>query len=58
MLFEQLQIIEKEKRKNAEIELKAKKRGLTAKVLQLARKKELLDSLVTEIFQYKYNFSK
>ncbi|MCP9767164.1 hypothetical protein EGI22_04530 [Lacihabitans sp. LS3-19] len=55
LLFEQEQRIESEKRKNAEIELDAKKKELTAKVLQLARKNEFLNSLETEIDYLKNN---
>lgn len=55
LIFEQNQKLEVEKRKNAEIELDAKKKELTAKVLQLARKNEFLNSLETEIEQLKNN---
>ena len=49
LIHEQEQAIEIEKRKNAEIELEFKKKELTAKVLQLAKKNEFLQDLEDQI---------
>lgn len=50
--------IETAKRINAEQELEFKKKELTAKVLQLARKNEFLESLENEVEQLKSNVDK
>jgi tetratricopeptide (TPR) repeat protein/DNA-binding CsgD family transcriptional regulator len=47
--------IELQKRESAEFELESKKKELTAKVLQLARKNEFLISLETEVDHLKTN---
>ena len=49
LIHQQEQAIEIEKRKNAEIQLEYKKKELTAKVLQLARKNEFLQDLEDQI---------
>ncbi|MCP9767166.1 hypothetical protein EGI22_04540 [Lacihabitans sp. LS3-19] len=55
LLLEKEKIIERERRKIAEIELDAKKKELTTKVLQLARKNEFLNNLENEIEHLKNN---
>lgn len=55
LIFEQEKEIETVKRLQAEQELEFKKKELTAKVLQLARKNEFLGSLENEIQELKNN---
>ncbi len=55
LLFEKEKALEIEKREKAEIELEAKRKELTAKVLQLAHKNEFLSSLDGEIANLKNN---
>lgn len=54
-IFEQEKELERIKRQNAEQELEFKKKELTAKVLQLARKNEFLGSLENELDDLKNN---
>jgi hypothetical protein len=55
LLDEKEKVLEIEKRKNAEIELEAKKRELTSEILQLAKKNEFFATLQTEVEDLKIN---
>jgi len=55
LIFSQKVAIELQRRENTEQELESKKKELTAKVLQLARKNEFLISLETEVDHLKTN---
>jgi tetratricopeptide (TPR) repeat protein/DNA-binding CsgD family transcriptional regulator len=54
-IAEQERIIETGKLKNSELKLEHKQKELTAKILQLARKNEFLNSLETEVESLKEN---